>query len=210
METLLGQATGPDISRAEYLSVVIGIIVGLSLTRILTCISSSLPKEPEDKWSLTHSILLTAAFIFQVNYWWNLYDDEVIERVSFWGYLIILTVPLLMYLATATLTPELNRDLREHFNFHDILRRRSNGFYFFVMAVLVMMIIQGYFIWQDLWDQPLTYALRIGVLAIILVFHRIRVGPVQFLLAVFLLIAMMAYTTITPDGFSRPTIFKQS
>lgn len=209
MEPLLSQITDTfTMSKSEYLSVVIGLIVGLSLTRILTCFSTSIPKEPGDRGSLTHSLLLGVAFIFQVNYWWNLYNDEVIERISFWGYLLILTVPLLMYQATTTLAPEFNRATTPQIDFQDLLRKRGRQFYFLVMAVLVMMIVQGWFIWQDVDDKPLAYALRFGVLLLIVVFHAIRVPAVQFLLALVLLLAMLAYTALTPEGFQIPSLFE--
>lgn len=210
MIPLLAQT--PDtfvMSKSEYLSVVIGLVVGLSLTRILTCLSTALPKVPGDRRSLTHTLLLAATFIFQVNYWWNLYNDEVIERISFWGYLLILTVPLLMYHATAVLTPEFNRSATPQVNFQELLQDRVRTFYVLVMGVLLMIIAQGCLIWQDVDRQPLTYALRGGVLLLILLLHRFRHALVQFGLALILLLAMLAYTALTPEGFRLPSLFER-
>ncbi len=198
------------VSRSEYLSVVIGLIVGLSLTRILVCISSSLPKKEGDRWSLTHSILLTAAFILQVKYWWDLYDAKVIEEVSFWGYLAILLVPLLMYLATAALTPEFHRDFREKVDYVEFFEQRRDVFYLFVMGVLVTIMAQGIFIWKDFEDPgaQIFYLIRASVILVIFILHRIRAAVVQIGLAFFLLIAMIAYTMVNQDGFQAPGLFR--
>ncbi|MEO0445570.1 MAG: hypothetical protein AAF191_05775 [Verrucomicrobiota bacterium] len=200
------------MERSEYLSVVVGLIVGLSLTRILMTIGASVPKQKEDKWSITHSLLLASAFILQVKYWWDLYDaKDVISSTDFWGYMMILSVPFLMFLATTVLTPELNREvsgeITKHIDYQKFLTSRRRSFYGFVMAVLLMMIAQGVFIWEDFFTNTIAYAIRGGVLLIVLFFHWIKNDQIQFILALFLLVALVGYTCMNDaGGIGIPTL----
>ena len=201
------------VSRSEYLSVIIALIVGLALTRILLCVSTALPKRKDDVWSMPHSVLMIAAFILQVNYWWNLYGAEELNRVSFWGFVFVLMVPVLMYVATTSFIPDFHRSKPTTvYDYAEFLRQRSRMFYRFVMAVLIMMVLQGIFIWGDdimADDKRLIYMIRGGVIAVIFICHWFRHSVVQHFLAFFLLIAMIAYTLIGTDGFEWPSLFRE-
>ncbi len=101
----------------SYLSVLISIVLGFGLTSLLTGFASMVRARGRlvMYWPLAAQMGLL--FLVHVQVWWALFSLRKIAHWSFPGFLVVLMQPVLLYLATAILTPDIpdgeSLDLRQ-------------------------------------------------------------------------------------------------
>jgi hypothetical protein len=175
-----------SISRYDFLVVFIGILVGLSVGKLVSFIGHLVSSRQLQRLPLAHGTLLVIAFLFQVHYWWKLWDARAIATGTFLMFLQLLLLPLLLYLAIAVLCPKPLSDapgtLERYFS------ENSKGFYTLVMAILIVGGVQG----VCLWNQPYQASVLrgVGLVLVLLGFftssRRLHAGLTILLLVLFL------------------------
>jgi hypothetical protein len=189
-----------SLSRYDFLVVFIGILVGLSVGKLVSFVGQLVSSKQLKRLSFTHSTYLLLMFLLQVHYWWKLWDAKAIGTVSFLTFLQLLILPMLMYFATAILCPEPTPDQPGFLE--DYFTKRAGAFYSAVMAILVIGALQGIF----LWHQPYQASVLRGVAALLVLMGIfISAKPFQLLLAVFLTVLFFIYV-IGSGHFSHPAM----
>ena len=146
-----------SLSHYDFLVVFIGILVGLSVGKLVSFVGQLVSGRRLMHLSFAHSTYLLLIFFLQVQYWWKLWDAKVIATVSFLAFLQLLTLPILMYVATAVLCPE---PLPEQTGFlESYFSARAKAFYLVVILILVIGALQGIFFW----NQPFQAAVIRGI-----------------------------------------------
>ncbi len=185
-QTIAGEAqTGetyvlvaPD--RLDFLIVLIGVVVGLSIGRLVTFGGQVINNRDVVKWHPTFLIFLVCCFLFQIFHWWSVWDIKEsamkgvpkFKDLSFLSYFRLLLAPIFLYGATAVLCKDL-RDteefsMKEHFTTH------ARIFYLLVAALIVTVMLQSRNLWGTEWGE-MSMILR-GI-ALVLVFIALIIPP---------------------------------
>jgi len=188
----LAQVDHASMSKFEYLSVLIGVIIGLSVGRQVYFVGKMLTNRRQLTFDISHLILLVVTFIVQVRYWWTLWDHNILEQADFPEYLRMLLVPLLMYAATAMLCPDI--DHGDHLHLPDYMMDQSRIFYIIVIICLLAGLSQALFIWQE--RGPTLIIRGIAITAVALTFW-IPNRAVHFALATLLLALVITDVMMT-------------
>jgi len=186
-----------SLSRYDFLVVFIGILVGLSVAKLVSFLGQLASGEKPNKLSATHWTYLALLFLMQVHYWWALWFAKAIGEANLLVFFQLLAPPLLMYLATAILSPEgmvaEAKPLQQYFE------QRAKAFYTVLIALFVISTEQGIFIWHQ---PPQAIVLKVifivlTVIALLVSSTRFRliVALVQFLVSLIYVIGSHFYLT---------------
>ena len=135
----------------EYVAVLVSIIVGLSLTHLLSGASQLIGPPRRAKVYWVHLAWSAYAFIYLISFWWWEFQLSTIEIWTIQLYLFLILYATLLYLLCVVLYPrEVPSDFREYF----LLRRR----WFFSVWILVYVV--------DIADTALKGSARIASLGL--------------------------------------------
>jgi hypothetical protein len=86
----------------------IGVIIGLGVARIVMSVSQYIRQHERIRFSAMHAVWTTALFLLFVGLWWILWGARSIEaeRWSFFTLIYLLAGPMLIYLPSILLLPE--------------------------------------------------------------------------------------------------------
>ncbi len=148
--------------RVETLIVLIGVLLGLSIGKFVTGVGQMLVARAKVTFSFSYVLFLTALFIYQVYYWWSVWDLQDVDSIGFIAYLRLLLIPLFLYCATAIMMPDFSKgegfDMSQHFYDH------SRVFFTIVTALVITGISQGYFFWEH---RGIQIWIRFAALAVV-------------------------------------------
>jgi hypothetical protein len=153
-----------SLSRYDFLVVFIGILIGLSVSKLVSFSGQLIATKRLPRLPLAHGAYLLVAFLFQVHYWWTLWDAKILDKSSFLTFLQLLLLPILMYFATAILCPKLLPD--EAGSLEGYFAGRAKVFLLTVFVILLVGGLQGIF----LWNQPYQACIVRGVAAVMVLF----------------------------------------
>lgn len=101
-----------DISSFAFTISLAAVINGLGIVRLLTTLAEYL--RAREKFKVTHywvyGLLLIFQFLLHVLLWWSMFGIRVAGAFNFLGYLFLLIGPILLYLATSVLLPDVQDD----------------------------------------------------------------------------------------------------
>ena len=187
-----------SLSRYDFLVVFMGILIGLSVGKLVSFGGQLVSGKRLMRLPFAHSTYLLLTFLLQVHYWWKLWDAKAIAMVSFLTFLYLLILPLLMYFATAILCPESLSD--QAGSLEGYFAERAKVFYLVIIAILVVGALQGIFFW----DQPYQAAiLRVVAVLLVLPGFFISARPFHSWLAISLLVLFFIYV-FGAEHFSHP------
>lgn len=102
----------------EYIIVFVSIILGLSVTRILSGVSEIMRSRVVGGASWVHGLWVLNIFLYNLVVWWATYRWRVVESWDFFLFVYVLATPLLLYLLSALLFPDPDDkiDITTHFD----------------------------------------------------------------------------------------------
>lgn len=185
--------------RLDFLIVLIGVILGLSIGRLVNFIGDFLYNRNNGKASLTHGLFLTSLFLFQVFYWWDIWELKIQlkdEEISFWIFIRMLLIPLCLYCATALLCPKLIYPKGdEKLSMGDLFDEQARPFYIFWVLLCVIGISQG----MDLREERLTdpeVMVRMIAAVIFLIGIIVKKSAFNSVLAFVMFLLLIVYITV--------------
>ena len=109
-----------DSSSFVFIIALAGIVNGLGIVRWLTGFAEYLRHRSSVR--ITHYWVFTLSaglqFLLHILFWWSLWTLRGSATINFLSYLYVLSGPILLYLGTALLTPNVDGDelnLRQHY-----------------------------------------------------------------------------------------------
>tara|TARA_R110002096_G_scaffold403766_4_gene601366 strand:+ start:1327 stop:2064 length:738 start_codon:yes stop_codon:yes gene_type:complete len=142
-------------TRLDFLIVLIGVVVGLSIGRLVTFSGQIIINRDVVTWHPTFLIYMLALFTYQIFYWWSAWDlkgqPQLAEDFTFLSYARLLLMPLFIYGATAVLCKDL-RDVEE-FSMKEHFTDQARAFYLIVGALIVTALLQAIFLWDKTWEN---------------------------------------------------------
>ena len=109
-----------DIRAFAFIITLAAVINGLGIVRILGSFAEYLKAQSD--LEIVHywvfNLWITFQFLTHILTWWSLWNTRVAEAFTFLHYLYLLSGPLLLYLATSLLIPDIDDraiDFRRHF-----------------------------------------------------------------------------------------------
>jgi hypothetical protein len=129
----------------SYLSVLISLVLGLALASLLTGFAAMVRARARLRvyWPLAAQMVLM--FLIQVQVWWALFSLRGVAHWSFPGFLVVLMQPVLVYLATAFLVPDV-RD-GERIDLRECYYREARWYFTALFLVLLDSIAKNLLLW---------------------------------------------------------------
>lgn len=110
------------VDEFSYLSVLIGLILGLGITKLMEGIGHLVQLRQRIVWYWPLNVWVAALLIFHLQAWWAMYELRHISDWTFTAFLIVLIQPVLLFLLSALALPDVSDieqiDLRTSFIDH--------------------------------------------------------------------------------------------
>jgi len=114
-----GAAARAGLSRFEYFSVLISIVIALGISEMASCWGALLRQRREVRFYWVHALWTVFAVLLLVQFWWGFWNFRSVETWSFPALLAVVTEALVLVLAAMVLTPRAAPkeviDLRSHY-----------------------------------------------------------------------------------------------
>jgi len=128
------------MSAFEYLAVLISIVLGLGITNLLIGLAAMVRQRARLKMYWPLLLWMVILFLVHVQTWWAMFELREISHWTFVGFLAVLMQPVVLFLASAVLVPDLPAegviDLRETYF------RESQWFFSGMVAVLIVSLLR--------------------------------------------------------------------
>lgn len=104
-----------NISSFAFTISLAAVINGLGLVRLLTALAGYVQSRDRDQLRLywVYALLLTFQFLMHILMWWAMFGTSVAGTLNFFQYLYLLLGPILLFLATSVLLPDLDDDVQD-------------------------------------------------------------------------------------------------
>lgn len=96
---------GNGLSRFEYLSVLISIILALGLSEVLVCWSRLLRYRNVVRFYWVHTLWSVLGLLLMVQFWWGFWQFQVVEDWTFMGLLLVVAQTIALVVTVLMLTP---------------------------------------------------------------------------------------------------------
>jgi hypothetical protein len=128
----------------DYLSVLLSIVLGLSITQLLGGFAAMVRARERIDFYWPLPVQMGALFLLNVQVWWAMFDLRHMPRWSFAGFMIVLLQPVTLYLMTAFITPDLSGEGR--FDLRAFYFRERRWFFAAVMGTLLVSLAKNFFV----------------------------------------------------------------
>ena len=148
---------------AEYLSVLVSIIVGLGISQVLSGVANLLVDRRRVRFDWIWAVAVLMTFMAQVQFWWSTFSVGDAVAGNFFSFFFFLLTPIALFLASVIILPDFEGEgeivLREHF-------RENYRWYFALLTVVpVLNVIRSMAISHDpLWMPSRPYELAFTLL----------------------------------------------
>ncbi len=116
----------------SYLSVLISIVLGLGLTNLLTGFAGIVRARSRISMFWPLPVQMVLFFLVHVQLWWALFQLQDVRHWSFQAFLVVLMQPVVLYLGTALLVPDIAPEGRV--DLRAIYYREASWFYAAILA----------------------------------------------------------------------------
>jgi hypothetical protein len=143
----LTSSIGATLAPFDYLSVLISIVLGLSITQLLSGFAAMVRgrrRIDDFYWPLLLQML--ALFLINVQAWWAMFGLRGKEHWTFAGFFVILLQPVTLYLMSAFITPDIPAGARV--NLRAFYFREKNWFFVASVAALLVSLTKDVFVIQ--------------------------------------------------------------
>lgn len=181
------------MSEFEYLSVLVSIIIGLAITQLLSGAARLIQIRRRVRLHATTLCWMVTLFLIDTQVWWAAYELRDNENWNFFLFLLFLLTPVVMFLLSYLVLPELGdedtADLAANFD--------DNRPWFFVLLALgpaISLLVE----WSRVGRVPLDgdAAFRVGFTVLSLAGARIGNARFHFCYAVAGLALVCAYVAL--------------
>jgi hypothetical protein len=153
----------PDIF--VHVRVLVGIVIGLGLTRVLTGIARFMQHPKQKPLYLTHLVWLAVVLLSAIHFWWFELGLAAIRPWPFELFVFVILYAFLFYLMATLLIPD---DIDEFATWEDYFLSRRRWFFALLAATipvdLVDTLIKGPAYFQSL---GLEYPVRLGLVLVL-------------------------------------------
>lgn len=148
-----------------HIRVVLSIILGLSLTTLLTGIASIIEHPHRYRWSWVHMGWVVWALMSVVTFWWWEYRLNGVTAWSFESYLFVIAYASLYFLLASLLFPD---DVREYGSYEGYWIARRRWFFGLIALITLMDVVDTSLKGAERWVAlGLAYDVRIAVMLLI-------------------------------------------
>ena len=155
----------------EYLSVLVSIIIGLGLSHLLSSTARLIQLRHRVRMHLPTLLWMLLLFVLQIQIWWAAFEGRHEAEWNFFSFLFFLLIPVLAYLLSYLLVPDLEdeADIDLRASYH------ANRVWFFGIFALAALVSLGRDFVEDGREAlDLDAAFRIAFLVMSLASARIR------------------------------------
>jgi hypothetical protein len=186
------------VSTAEYLSVLVSIVVGLGISHVLSGVGNLLVDRLRVRFWWVWGVAVLMVFLAHVQFWWGTFSVAATVSANFFAFLFFLLTPIALYLAAVVLLPDFEGegeiDLRAHF------LANHRWFFAFIAAVPLLNAVRSVVISGD---PPLNMDRAFeGVFFVIQVVGAVTARAAWqngiAVLNLTLFVAMVVLTSLTP------------
>lgn len=134
----------------DYLSVMVSIVLGLGVTQLLTTLGAIFRERDHIKPYWLTNLWIGILVLIHVQTWWAMFGLRDHGDWAFPGFFVLLLQPIILYLMSSLLTPNLDREA-------DLVRafeRQSRGFFGLFILLLVVSILRDVVINDRMPDAP--------------------------------------------------------
>jgi hypothetical protein len=175
-----------------HLRILMGVILGVGLTRMLAGVASFVQHPSHKKLYATHLIWIAVVLLSAVHFWWEEYGLVRIHPWHFELFVFVLFYAFLFYLLAILLIPD---NIDEYANYEDYFISRRRWFFgLFALSVpvdLIDTLAKGPAYYHSLGPE---YPFRLGIqLAVCAVGAWTRNRRVQLGLAAFYLVYLLSW-----------------
>jgi hypothetical protein len=108
------------VSRFEYLTVLISIVIALGISEIVSSWGALLRQRRAVRFDWVHAVWTVLVVLLMVQFWWGFWSFRVVETWSFAALVAVVAEAIVMVLASLVLTPRVapgggEIDLRAHY-----------------------------------------------------------------------------------------------
>lgn len=98
------------MSEFDYLSVLISIVLGLGISHVLASAAQLVRYRSAVRFYAPTLLWLTLLFLIHVQIWWAVFELRSVPEWSFFGFVLVLALPVMAYLASVLLSPDFDRE----------------------------------------------------------------------------------------------------
>lgn len=105
---------------AEYLSVLVSIVIGLGIAQVLSGVANLLVDRRRVRFYWIWAVGVVMVFLANVQFWWSTFSVGAAVAENFFSFVFFLLTPIALYLSAVVLVPDFEGegeiDLRRHFH----------------------------------------------------------------------------------------------
>lgn len=130
------------MDRFDFQLVLIGVVLGLGIAELLTCVSHMLLARHRTRVYWVHLVWLVTLFLVAVQYWHSLFSWKSLGSLgdSFFHYLLTLMLPVTLFVAAAMVGPNVPPNA-EVFDFREYYYQNHRGIFTACAVTLATMIV---------------------------------------------------------------------
>jgi hypothetical protein len=137
-----------------YVSVIISVFIGLSLSHLLTGTVGLVKARQRVKFYWVQLLWILLTFVGNIFLWWTMWNLRLVRSWNFFTFLLVLLAPVLLYVAAAFLIPEVEPsatlDLRKYFY------QNRSAFFGINAAFTVLMGTENWLLTRRLLPTPVV------------------------------------------------------
>lgn len=155
----------PHPDQLVHIRIMLGVIMGLSLTRLLSGLATFVQHKDREHIYLVHLGWVLFLFSAVIHFWWFQFSLHNVVRWSFELYLFLICYAALFFLICTILFPDRKE---EHFNFTDYFHSRQQWFYGLLAALFTVDVIDTLWKGMDHFHAlGLVYPLRQSLMVLL-------------------------------------------
>jgi len=170
-----------------HIRIVLGMVLGLSITRLLSGVAIFVQHPRRERVSWLHLGWTLLMFLLVIHFWWYEFHLRMIHRMTFPIYLFLLVFGSTHFLLCALLYPG---DIEEYGGYEDYFMSRRGWFFGLFAALqgldLIDTTIKGGDYFASLGWEYLFHNAALAGLAVAAIFIRDRRFHIAFVVAAFL------------------------
>lgn len=155
------------MNTAEYLSVLVSIIVGLGLSHLLGSVGKLLSRRRRVRVYAPSVVTSVVVFLAHVQFWWGSFEFGRRIESNFFAFLVFLLTPILLYLIAVLVLPGLDQDDSGEVSLRDHYYEARPWFYGLSAAIPVATAVRNAGVQGDaLWNQDRPFELAFFLIAL--------------------------------------------
>jgi hypothetical protein len=187
------------MNKAEYLSVLVSIIIGMGLSHLLSSLARLIVARARVRIYWVSLVTAAVTFLAHVQFWWSTYDYDEAILGNFFSFLVFLLAPILLYLMAVLVFPDFDDDVA-NVSMYDHYFSVRPWFFAVGAAVVVANVVrntavQGAPLLSE--DRPFEAGFLLLMLTGALV-RRPRVHAVITVVMLMAFCAMIVFTSLEP------------